>query len=582
MGLTQVAHRRDLEKGQMVEVAIEGKKIVLVEYQGRVKAFQGDCPHEGAALAQGHIESDHIVCPLHRRNFSCRDGKHNLSDQCLKSYAVVEKDDAIFIDNNGISKEEKGNSNYPLKNINSLPSPKGSLLLGHLLQFKSKSNHLVLEEWTKEVGSLFKINLGGKKFIVSADNDINRQVLKSRPHHFGRFSKIREIMEEMGVVGTFNAEGKTWERHRKLTAEALNFKNTKSYLPTILLMTKRLLQRWSNFSEEGREIDVQKELMRYTVDITTTVAFGYDTHTLERDGDILQQHLEKVFPMINKRMTAPIPYWKFIKFKKDKELDAALSEIKKTIDDFILSARQRMKEQPSLRANPSNFLEALLVEQEKDGHFTDKEVFGNVFTILLAGEDTTSNSISWIIYYLAKHPRILNEIRNEVDRVIGDKAFPDSFEEINDLKYTEAVVLEAIRLKPVAPVIFLEALTDTVVNGLEIKNGTGLILQNKVAHTEAKNFAQPEEFVPERWLSGKCPFSGAYKPEVIQAFGNGPRYCPGKNLAMFEMVVATAMICKNFDLEFAVKPDEVEEIFSFTMYPQNLIVSLKKILIEQI
>lgn len=279
--------------------------------------------------------------------------------------------------------------------------------------------------------------------------------------------------------------------------------------------------------------------------------------------------------MINHRIAAPLPIWRFIKFKKDRALDAALVEIKKTIDQFISASKKKLDDQPALRENPTNFLEALLVQQQKEGNFSDKEVFGNVFTILLAGEDTTSNSISWILFYLAQHPEAIQKVRSEADLLYGEGLMPDSYEQVSALKFTEAVAQEAMRLKPVTPALFLEALEDVVISNLTIKKGTSIMLQNKVAHTAEKNFSEPEKFVPERWI-GKCPFPGVHTPEVIQTFGNGPRFCPGKNLALLEMVMATSMICKNFDFELSVRPEEVEEVFAFTMYPDNLHIKLKK------
>lgn len=577
MSLQLIANRKDIQPSKLLEVTVEGNKIILLDHDGVVKAYQGDCPHEGADLAQGHTEGGYIICPMHQRHFSCQTGRHNASDQFLKSYAITENEGQIFINTNDLRDiKTTQKPSYKIKTINDLPSPRGNFLLGHITQFSVPDAHLVLERWVRERGDLFQINFAGKKLIVSANTDINRQILKDRPQAFRRFSKINEVMEEMGIIGTFNAEGETWRKHRKLTAEALNFKNTKNYFSTVALITGRLLKRWKNFTSLNKVIDAQKELMRYTVDITTAIAFGHDTNTLEKDDDIIQKHLEKIFPMINKRVSAPIPFWRFIKFKSDRELDTALSQIKATIDGFISEAKERLEKHPALAENPTNFLEALLVEHQKEGGLSNKEIYGNVFTILLAGEDTTSNSISWILYYLALHPDAIEKVRKEADLLCADHDFPDSFAITTALKYTDAVAQEAMRLKPVAPALYLEALENTEINGLLIEKGMPVILQNKVGHTAEENFVEPEKFIPERWFSDKCPYIGAHVPEVIQTFGNGPRFCPGKNLAMLEMIMATAMICKNFDFKLAVPAEEVKEVFAFTMFPKNLMLKLKQ------
>jgi cytochrome P450 len=465
-----------------------------------------------------------------------------------------------------------------MKTFRELPSPKGKFIAGHLSAFNRRDKHRVLENWVKESGNLFQIRLLSKRFLVSADPRINLQILKLRPAKFRRFSKINEIMEEMGIIGVFNAEGDVWKKHRKITSEALNVKNVNSYFPIVKDVSQRLLNKWLKLEAEKTKIEVQEEMMRLTVDITSTLAFGYPMNTLEKKDEVIQKHLEKIFPMINSRITAPLPLWRLIKSKKDKELDKALVQIHKSIQQCIGEAKNRLNADPALKGKPSNFLEALLVEQEKEQSFSDKEIIGNVFTMLLAGEDTTSNSISWTIYYLAQYPDMVRKVREEAGMVYGNAPLPETYEALAHLKYTEAVVMEAMRLKPVTPAIYNEALEDVEVEGLKIPKGMTVMLQNKVAQTHADHFSDPDTFSPERWLSkgNACPFSGKHNPEVMYVFGGGPRFCPGKFLAMQEMICVISMICKQFDIQLAVDPSEVTEEFAFTMYPGNLWIRLKK------
>jgi cytochrome P450 len=464
-----------------------------------------------------------------------------------------------------------------MKTINELPSPKGTFILGHLSAFKRSDKHVVMENWVKESGNLFQIRLLTKRFIVSADQKLNAQVLKLRPGKFRRFSKISEVMDEMGITGVFNAEGEDWKKQRKITSEALNVKNMPAYFPIVRTVTQRLLSNWLKIPAEQNKVEVQTEMMRLTVDITSTLAFGYPMNTLEKKDEAIQKQLEKIFPMINSRITAPFPVWRWMKSKKDKELDKALEIIFQNIQQFIQEAKDRLHAAPALKEKPANFLEALLVEQEIGGSFSNKEIIGNVFTMLLAGEDTTSNSISWTLYYLAQHPEAVKKIRKEALEVYGKAHLPEYFEQLALLKYTEAVALEAMRLKPVTPTIYQEAIEDVEVGDLYIKKGMVVMLQNKVAQTHADNFTDPDVFSPERWLAKAtgCPHNAAHKPEVIQVFGAGPRFCPGKNLAMQEMVCVISMICKNFDFDLAVDKKNITEEFAFTMYPKNLWIKLK-------
>jgi len=83
------------------------------------------------------------------------------------------------------------------------------------------------------------------------------------------------------------------------------------------------MRRWEMAADTGENVDLCRDVMRYTVDITTQLAFGVNVNTLETDGPVIQQQLDKVFPMIAKRMNAPFPYWRYIRGPKDRELERA-------------------------------------------------------------------------------------------------------------------------------------------------------------------------------------------------------------------------------------------------------------------
>lgn len=218
----------------------------------------------------------------------------------------------------------------------------------------------------------------------------------------------------------------------------------------------------------------------------------------------------------------------------------------------------------------------MLVEKEKHGKFSDQEIFGNVFTMLLAGEDTTSNSIAWSIFHLAQHPDIVKAVKEEVSPFVNEAGIIDTVENLEKLAYTEQVANETFRLKPTTPTLMMTAIEDQVIEGISIPKGTNVLMQTKVAQTDESNFVTPNDFKPERWASSGCPMHGNHKPDAIKVFGGGARFCPGKILAMHEMKMAIAMICYNFDFEFETSSEDVNEVAAFTMYPENLNIRLKR------
>ncbi|WAC03916.1 cytochrome P450 [Lacinutrix neustonica] len=155
--------------------------------------------------------------------------------------------------------------------------------------------------------------------------------------------------------GVFNAEGDRWKRHRKPIADALNVKNVKAFYPILFDKTKSILSKFKTHASTGTEVDVQKEFIAFTIDITTEIAFGLKLDTINNQSNGFQEHLEVIFPIINARLTAPIPIWRFFKSKQDRLLDRSLKAIEKIIYDGIATAKSKMPATSDLNRPPNTF-----------------------------------------------------------------------------------------------------------------------------------------------------------------------------------------------------------------------------------
>ena len=202
------------------------------------------------------------------------------------------------------------------------------------------------------------------------------------------------------------------------------------------------------------------------------LAFGKDINTLESGEDVIQRHLDKVLPAIFRRVLSLVPYWRWFKLESDRELERSVAVINSTILEFIAQARQRLRDEPALREQPRNLLEAMIVAADQpDSGLGDRHVAGNVLTMLLAGEDTTANTLAWMIHLLQRNPQALQRVQQEVRTLAPDPA-AYSFDQMEQLVYLEACASETMRLKPVAPFIALQALRDTVVGDVAVPEGT--------------------------------------------------------------------------------------------------------------
>ncbi|NLR92736.1 cytochrome P450 [Flammeovirga agarivorans] len=470
------------------------------------------------------------------------------------------------------------------KTYKDLDGPKGKPIVGHIFDLEKDRLHLQYEDWAKEYGELYNLKFLNINVTVSTNPDTNAYIFKNRPNKFRRFKKLADVINEVGVDGVFTAEGESWKKQRKVTQKALDNKNVKAFFPSILTVADRLKNYWDTQVSKGDQLDypLSKDFIRATVDVTTNLAFGYDMNTVENQTNDTQEHVEKIFPQLNKRVNSPIPLYKYFKTAEVKDFEESLKYIREHLGKFITQAEERLKNDPSLYENPSNFLEAMLASQDKDDPFTWDEIFGNLYTMLLAGEDTTSNSLTWTSYFLSKYPEVQEKIREEIRQVLGENGKIKSFEQIQQFQYTSAVFKEVTRLKPVTPNLYMQCLEDTVVNDVLFPKGHFIITQLSSAARSEEYFEKAKEFIPERWLKEKdepvvgCPFHGHKKADAMKPFGGGPRLCPGKFLAEVESVVFLVTLMKDFEIEFYDKDLEVEELFAFTMQAKNLKLNFKK------
>ena len=434
--------------------------------------------------------------------------------------------------------------------------------------------HLQIESWEKEFGDVFKIKLAGIKLIVISNPELIQKILKLRPKEFQRASKLNRIIREQGIHGLFNAEHGDWEKHRSIITKGLDVKHQIQFFPELKEITERLYHKWEKDAREGNEVDLQQDFLRFTVDVTTSIAFGIKMNTIEEEGGVIQDHLEKVFPMIFKRINEPIPFHKIFKTKKDKDFEKSLNEIHIFIDEIIKKGKARIAQNPALRENPSNVLEAILVAAETIDGFGDEEVKGNLLILLMAGEDTTAHTLAWSIVELIQNPSAIKTLQSEVDAVLKEDIFFQEYEHHNQLKYTEAVANETMRLKPVAPIVLNEPTETIEVDGYLFEKGHRLVIQTRIGAKSETYFTNAEQFNPERWIAAsRCPM---HNTDAFMPFGAGPRFCPGRNLAMLEMKMVLSMLFRNFNVEMVADNNPIEEILAFTMLSTPYRVKLTK------
>ncbi len=570
--LIRVAALDELHSDGPHALSANGVNVVLVRTPAGLRAFDGRCPHQGAPLGEGELDGDMIVCRNHRWRFSIDTGQREDGPECLASCPVVERERAVFVDVSGLS---SGSVRIgPKLKLEDLPGPKGLPILGNLHQLDLTELHLILERWAAKYGPMYLFKMGSVRIVALSSPQWCEQVLRARPETFTRHSRTASVSSEMGIDGVFSAEGDAWRSQRRLAMLTLTQRHVRGIFPKIQMVAARLKKRWDELAETGAPLDFLDELKRFTVDVSTFVTFGHDVNTVEQEHDLIQRKLELVFPEANRRLFALFPIWRLVRRPRDRRLDNALAEIRAWLDELVVAERARLGAEPGRAEKASNFLEAMLTARDDEGRpFSDDVIFGNLMSMLIAGEDTTSSTLGWAIHQLLDNPESMEELRREADEILGASALAEDIETANKLAWAGAVADETMRLRPAAPIMMLDAKVETVVGDLLVPQGTRVCVLTRPAACDPEHFAEPLAFRPQRWLDEipGGPNQSAYIP-----FGSGPRICPGRVLALLEIKVLLSMLYKNFNVERVGRAESVREYFAIMMSPAGLKVRLRR------
>lgn len=463
-----------------------------------------------------------------------------------------------------------------VRRLEDLPHPPRLPWLGNLHQLDPERFHEQLEEWNRQFGPYFTISIGPRRIFVTSDLETGLTALRDRPGRFRRLSTIEPVAKEMGINGAFSVEGERWRPQRDLVTRALAPGQLESFFPTLRDITERLRRRWLRAAENGGVTDILQDLTRFTVDTTATLVFGTDVNTLESNEDAIQKHLAVVLPMVSWRVNALFPYWRYFKLPKDYQLDRSLREVRGFAEQMIGHARERMRAAPE--AKPRNFLEAMLqLRDEPNSGFSDDDVYANIITLLLAGEDTTAFTLAWAMHILASRPDLQQQLRQGAREALAEARVPPTLADTARLGLFEGAAYEAMRMKAVTPMGYLEANEDTVLGGFAIPKGTAVFVLTRPPALDDANFRSAADFVPERWMSKRESGRDGHNTRAFLAFGAGQRFCPGRYLATLEMKMVLAMLSRNFAFEPAEDPSLTKELFAFTMMPSRLKLRLKTV-----
>jgi cytochrome P450 len=411
-----------------------------------------------------------------------------------------------------------------------MASPPGSVpLAGHFLAYGRDPLGFVVRT-VEEFGGVVPIRFGPVPALLIAEPAAIEEVLVERNRDFRKSRAARRV----GVVvgdGILLSEGEVWRGHRRLVQPAFHHKRSASYGEVMVGETERMLAGWSG----GQTRDIHAEMVALTLGIVVRSILdseleASDVAEVEQAAADLTDHFESRFNSLRFFLPDLLPTPGNLRMRGAvRRLDGIIYR--------LIAARR------ASGARGTDVISMLLDAGGQGGGMSDREVRDELMTLFLAGHETTALALTWALYLLAERPAADATLAAESSAVLGGRL--PTIADVPSLRYTEAVILESLRLYPPAYAISREAVRATTIAGRTVSRGSVAFISVWAVHHDAARFEDPWSFRPERWLDGlaqRLP-RGAYLP-----FGEGPRKCVGASFAMQEAVLVLATIASRFRL----------------------------------
>jgi cytochrome P450 len=404
------------------------------------------------------------------------------------------------------------------------PGPRGHWLWGHVAELRGD----MLEFFTRcarDYGDTVWLRFVRRNAILVSHPELIEQVLVHESRNFTKNFALRFLRPVLGQ-GLLLNEGASWRRQRQLMQPSFNRERIETFGPLIVDEAQRLRDSWG----EGAAIDLHSEMVKLTLAVAAKALLGVELDSDHETVCRAQLAILSHFRHRCERFLRP-PLW--FPTVSNRRMNQAVRDLRCVINQVIRRRRGTPND-----ACDDVLSKLLLARDQDDGHgMTDKQLQDEVMTLLMAGHETTANSLTFNSWLLAKHPEAEANLLTELDEVLCGR--PPTVEDLPSLPYLEKVIKESLRLYPPAFAVGRRAIADFELGGYNIPAKTNILISQWVVHRDERWFERPHEFDPDRWtpeLLERLP-KCAYFP-----FGAGPRRCIGSSLAMVEASLALATI----------------------------------------
>jgi len=388
----------------------------------------------------------------------------------------------------------------------------------------------LFSRFARDYGDVTFFKLGGEHCYLLNHPQVIRDVLVTHQNNFTKSRGLERAKKLLGE-GLLTSEAPVHLRQRRLLQPAFHRDRIAGYAQVMSDNAARMRQRW----QDGAAFDVSKEMMRVTLAIVGKTLFDTD---VESDADEVGGAVTDVLESFWLNLLPGADFLEKLPIPKLRRAQAARRRLDRLIYTMIADRRASGRDHGDL-------LSTLVAAQDEEGTggLSDEQVRDEAMTLLLAGHETTANALSWTWYLLSQNREAEARLHEELDRVIGGRVAVMA--DMPNLPYTERVITESMRLYPPAWVVGRRAIADCTIGEYNVPARSILFMSPFVMQRDARFFAEPLCFSPERWTP---EFKAALPKFAYFPFGGGARQCIGEHFAWMELLLVLASAAQRWRL----------------------------------
>ncbi len=351
--------------------------------------------------------------------------------------------------------------------------------------------------------------------------DYVRHVLLDNNRNYSKATYSNMIFNKVIGEGLLTSEGEVWRKQRRMMQPAFHHTRLEQLDRMITDATGAMLDGWQRLYEEGRPIDLPREMSALTLTVTTRALFGVD----------LGDEVREVGEIVNRAAS-------FLEKPSNPKLIQSASELSALVDRIIQQRKRDFRDAGDLLSS------LIMARDEHTGAaMGDEQMRSQILTLMLAGYETTASALTWTWYLLAQHGWALERVRREARETLQGR--PPRYGDLEQMPYTRMVLNESLRLFPPAWTLGRRALGEDSIGGYDVAPNTVIAVCIYSLHRHPAFWEEPERFDPERFSPERS--AGRHRFSYVP-FGAGPRQCIGNNFGLMEAALVIACMAQRFEL----------------------------------